>query len=81
MSREVTSVLSSFGQLGESQAPTPYNCGRIQPSPSFYIHPLMSLAPSTHFILVPQVMGLGSSTRKRRKDSLGENKIVSTVFS
>lgn len=51
--------LAVLGGLAWVKVPTPYNCGRIQLSPSFYIHSLMSLASSPSFIPVPRSRGSG----------------------
>lgn len=55
------SSLAALGGLARWTGPTPYNCGRTQLSPSFYIRSLMSLASSTHFIPVPRSRVSGES--------------------
>lgn len=51
------SSLAALGGLARGRGPTPYNCGGIQLSLSFYIHSWMSSASSTHFIPVPRSRG------------------------
>lgn len=48
--------LAALTGLARGRVPTPYNCGGIQLSLSFYIPPLMSRA-SSHFIPVPRSRG------------------------
>lgn len=68
--RSCDCVEAPQGLLGVA-VPTPYNCCRVQPSPPFYIHPLMS--GGVFFQFHPS---LGSPGSNWRKDSQVVNEIV-----
>lgn len=62
--------LAALGGLVRGSVPTPYNCGGIQPSLSFYIHPLMSCHRPLLPISFPchAVVGLSSPKKTKQKE-------------